>query len=66
MSSRELNEKKIRAFGENFKHLNEAIGQVLLWQERYRAANGRDGRPTADHQPQYGDGHAKVSIEIPA
>ena len=41
MSSRELNEKKIRAFGENFKHLNEAIGQVLVWQETTPTANGR-------------------------
>ena len=33
---REFNEKRSERFGENFKQLNEAIGQVLVWQERYR------------------------------
>jgi ABC-type transporter Mla subunit MlaD len=33
---REFNEKISAQFGENFKQLNDAIGQVLVWQERYR------------------------------
>src|SRR5262249_2565486 len=33
---REFNEKISDQFGENFKHLNDAIGQILVWQERYR------------------------------
>src|SRR5215472_4336165 len=33
---REFNEKISEQFGENFKQLNDAIGQVLVWQERYR------------------------------
>jgi hypothetical protein len=33
---REFNEKISEQFGENFKHLNDALGQILVWQERYR------------------------------
>jgi ABC-type transporter Mla subunit MlaD len=33
---REFNEKISEQFGENFKQLNDAIGQILVWQERYR------------------------------
>jgi len=33
---RDFNEKISEQFGENFKQLNEAIGQLLIWQERYR------------------------------
>jgi polyhydroxyalkanoate synthesis regulator phasin len=33
---RQFNEKISEQFGENFKHLNEAVGQTLAWQERYR------------------------------
>ena len=33
---REFNEKITEQFGENFKQLNEAVGQLLVWQERYR------------------------------
>jgi hypothetical protein len=32
----EFNEKISEQFGENFKQLNNAVGQILLWQERYR------------------------------
>jgi hypothetical protein len=38
---REFNEKRSERFGENFKQLNEAIGQVLVWQETTPTANGR-------------------------
>ena len=33
---REFNEKISERFGENFKQLNDAVGQILVWQERYR------------------------------
>jgi len=33
---REFNEKISEQFGDNFKQLNEAVGQLLVWQERYR------------------------------
>jgi ABC-type transporter Mla subunit MlaD len=33
---REFNEKISEQFGENFKQLNQAVGQILVWQERYR------------------------------
>lgn len=33
---REFNEKISEQFGENFKRLNEAVGQLLEWQEQYR------------------------------
>lgn len=33
---REFNEKISEQFGENFKQLNHAVGQILVWQERYR------------------------------
>jgi exonuclease VII small subunit len=33
---REFNEKISEQFGENFKQLNQAVGQILIWQERYR------------------------------
>ena len=33
---REFNEKISEQFGENFKQLNEAVGKLLDWQERYR------------------------------
>src|SRR5438105_10487198 len=33
---REFNEKISEQFGENFKQLNQAVGQILDWQERYR------------------------------
>jgi hypothetical protein len=33
---REFNEKISEQFGENFKQLNDAVGQILVWQERYR------------------------------
>jgi len=33
---REFNEKISEQFGENFKKLNEAVGNLLEWQERYR------------------------------
>jgi ABC-type transporter Mla subunit MlaD len=32
----EFNDKISAQFGDNFKQLNEAIGQLLVWQERYR------------------------------
>ena len=35
-SVREFNEKISEQFGENFKRLNEAVGQLLEWQEQYR------------------------------
>jgi ABC-type transporter Mla subunit MlaD len=37
---REFNEKISEQFGENFKQLNDALGQILLWQERYRQQMG--------------------------
>lgn len=33
---REFNEKIGEQFGDNFKQLNEAVGQLLEWQENYR------------------------------
>jgi hypothetical protein len=33
---REFNDKISEQFGENFKRLNEAVGQLLEWQEQYR------------------------------
>jgi hypothetical protein len=33
---REFNDKISEQFGENFKKLNQAVGQILVWQERYR------------------------------
>ena len=33
---REFNEKISEQFGDNFKQLNETVGQLLVWQERYR------------------------------
>jgi hypothetical protein len=33
---REFNEKISEQFGETFKQLNDAVGQILVWQERYR------------------------------
>jgi hypothetical protein len=33
---REFNEKISEQFGENFKQLNQAVGQILVWQEQYR------------------------------
>jgi hypothetical protein len=33
---RDFNEKISEQFGENFKQLNQAVGQILVWQERYR------------------------------
>jgi ABC-type transporter Mla subunit MlaD len=33
---REFNEKISEQFGENFKELNDSVGQLLVWQERYR------------------------------
>ena len=33
---REFNDKLSEQFGENFKHLNEAVGRLLEWQEHYR------------------------------
>jgi DNA repair exonuclease SbcCD ATPase subunit len=33
---REFNEKISEQFGENFKRLNEAVGQLLEWQAQYR------------------------------
>jgi hypothetical protein len=33
---REFNDKISEQFGENFKQLNQAVGQILVWQERYR------------------------------
>lgn len=33
---RDFNEKMSEQFGENFKRLNEAVGQLLEWQARYR------------------------------
>jgi hypothetical protein len=33
---REFNAKISEQFGENFKQLNDAVGQILVWQERYR------------------------------
>jgi len=33
---REFNEKITEQFGENFKQLNHAVGQLLVWQEQYR------------------------------
>src|SRR5256885_11379193 len=32
---RDFNAKINEQFGENFKHLNEAVGKVLVWQEKY-------------------------------
>jgi len=34
---RDFNEKISEQFGENFKQLNEAVGQLLVWQDQYRA-----------------------------
>ncbi|KJS34414.1 MAG: hypothetical protein VR70_17760 [Rhodospirillaceae bacterium BRH_c57] len=33
---RDFNAKINEQFGENFKHLNEAVGKLLVWQENYR------------------------------
>jgi hypothetical protein len=33
---REFNQKIAEQFGENFKQLNQAVGQLLVWQEQYR------------------------------
>lgn len=33
---KDFNEKLTEQFGENFKHLNEAVGKLLEWQEHYR------------------------------
>ncbi len=33
---RDFNTKISEQFGENFKRLNDAVGQLLVWQERYR------------------------------
>lgn len=33
---REFNEKISEQFGDNFKQLNEAVGQLLQWQENYK------------------------------
>ncbi len=33
---REFNEKISEQFGENFKQLNQAVGQLTAWQEQYR------------------------------
>jgi ABC-type transporter Mla subunit MlaD len=33
---REFNQKISERFGENFKQLNDAVGKLLVWQERYR------------------------------
>jgi ABC-type transporter Mla subunit MlaD len=37
---REFNDKISDQFGENFKQLNDAIGKILVWQERYRQQLG--------------------------
>jgi ABC-type transporter Mla subunit MlaD len=34
---KDFNAKITEQFGENFKHLNEAVGRLLLWQEQYKA-----------------------------
>lgn len=33
---RDFNTKINEQFGENFKHLNEGIGKILIWQENYK------------------------------
>lgn len=33
---RDFNAKINEQFGDNFKQLNEAVGQILIWQEKYR------------------------------
>jgi chromosome segregation ATPase len=33
---RDFNKNLTEQFGENFKHLNEAVGKLLEWQERYK------------------------------
>jgi ABC-type transporter Mla subunit MlaD len=33
---REFNDRITDQFGENFKQLNQAVGQILIWQEQYR------------------------------
>jgi DNA anti-recombination protein RmuC len=33
---RDFNAKINEQFGDNFKQLNEAVGQILVWQEKYR------------------------------
>jgi hypothetical protein len=33
---RDFNAKITEQFGDNFKALNEAVGKLLIWQERYR------------------------------
>ncbi|MBF0308245.1 MAG: hypothetical protein HQL56_01790 [Magnetococcales bacterium] len=37
---RDFNTKINEQFGENFKKLNSAVGDILIWQERYRAQMG--------------------------
>ena len=34
---REFNERLAEKIGDNFKHLNEAVGRLVVWQENYRA-----------------------------
>jgi len=33
---RDFNDKITEQFGENFRHLNAAVGQLLVWQEQYK------------------------------
>ena len=33
---RDFNTKISEQFGDNFNQLNSAVGQLLVWQERYR------------------------------
>lgn len=37
---RDFNAKINEQFGENFKHLNQAVSDILVWQERYRQQMG--------------------------
>jgi len=34
---RDFNSKINEQFGDNFKQLNEAVGQILVWQEQYQS-----------------------------
>lgn len=50
---REFNKRISEQFGENFKQLNQAVGQLLVWQERYR-------QQMAEMIEKYGHGYGKI------
>lgn len=74
---RDFNEKIHEQFGENFKHLNQAVGRINDWQEQYRhqmqemieqqkqtASNMKDSAKAFETVVQRAEGFGQVAIEL--